>query len=105
LSRGQELVYSGSFSAEAGGKGVQCHQSYRLESRVFVLETPSQGSDVALLTSLKFQEARTREPGAAAGPEPWSVRLELARVDLQGKVASAAGAPLAVPLEGPATVE
>jgi len=106
LSRGQELVYSGSFSEEAGGKGVQCHQSYRLESRVFVLETPSQGSDVALLTALKLEEARPRGPGeATAGPESWSVRLELARVDLQGKVTSATAAPLAVPLEGPATVE
>ncbi|HEV3255989.1 MAG TPA: redoxin domain-containing protein [Gemmataceae bacterium] len=106
LSRGQELVYSGSFTEEFVAKGVQCHASYGLENRVFVLETQAQGVDVALFTVLKFQETRARVAGeATAGPQPWSVRLELAHVDLQGKVTAAAGAPLPVPLEGPATVE
>jgi len=105
LNRGQELVYSGSFSEQLVGKGVQCNRTYRLESRVFVLDTPPQGADVALLTALRLQDARAPGAPEVAAAEPGSVRLELAHVDLQGKVTAAAGGPLPVPLDGPATVE
>jgi peroxiredoxin len=102
LSRGQELVYRGSFSEEAISRGVQFSRTYRLESRVFVLETPSRGLDVALLTVLRL---RTPRPERGDEPEPNSVRLELVTVDLHGHVSSDPGVTLAVPLEGPATVE
>jgi hypothetical protein len=102
LSRGQELVYRGSYAEEAVGKGVQFNRSYRLESRVFVLDTPPRGIEAALQTVLKL-----RLPRAERGnePEPSSVRLELVHVDLQGRVTADPGVALAVPLDGPATVE
>jgi hypothetical protein len=102
LGRGQELVYRGSYAEEAIGRGVQFSRSYRLESRVFVLDTPPRGLDVALQTILKL-----RTPRAERGnePEPISVRLELAHVDLQGRITSPAGVALAVPWDGPATIE
>jgi peroxiredoxin len=102
LGRGQELVYRGSFAEEAVGKGVQFQRNYRLETRVFVLDTPPGGADVAFLTVLK---QRTASTGHDPGPEPSSVRLEVARADLQGRVTGAAGSTLLVPLDGPPTIE
>jgi hypothetical protein len=99
LSKGQELVYRGTYAEEALGNGVQFNRSYRLEGRVFVLDTLSRGLDVAFYTVLKqrHQGADEREPG--------SVRLEVGRVDLQGRVTGDPGVSLIVPLEGPATIE
>ena len=101
LSRGQELVYRGSFSEEALGHGAQFSRSYQLESRFFVINSTSQAHEIALYTAF-------RSPGANADNNadraPSSVRLELARVSMQGAV-SADGVSLAVPLDGPATVE
>jgi peroxiredoxin len=102
LGRGQELVYRGSFAEEAIGKGVQFQRNYRLESRVFVLDTPPSGADVAFLTVLK---QRTASSGRDPGPEPSSVRLEVAKADLQGRVTAAAASSLLVPLDGPPTIE
>jgi hypothetical protein len=102
LNRGQELVYRGSYAEEALGKGVHFSRSYRLESRVFVLETPPRGIDVALHTVLKL---RTPRADNSNEPEPSSVRLELAHVDLQGRVTADHGVALSVPLDGPASVE
>src|SRR5262249_36886489 len=70
------------------------------ESRVLVIDTSSRTNQVAFYTFF-----RSRNPGAdkSIEPEPSSVRIELARVSAQGAVMS--DAPLAVPLEGPATVE
>lgn len=102
LSRGQELVYRGSYAEEAVGKGVQFNRSYRLESRIFVLDTPPRGIEAALQTVLKLRTPRS-EPGNE--PAPSSVRLELVRVDLQGRITPDPGVVLSVPLDGPATVE
>jgi hypothetical protein len=102
LGRGQELVYKGSFAEESSHQGVQFSRSYRLDSRVFVLAVSPQESEVALYTVL-----RLRTPQLARGEEvePSSIRLELARVDLQGRMAGNPGVSLAVPLDGPATSE
>jgi peroxiredoxin len=102
LGRGQELVYRGSYAEEAVGQGVQFARSYRLESRIFVLERSPQGYQVALQTILKLRTSHSERGGE---PEPSSVRLELARVDLQGRMSADPSITLAVPLEGPATVE
>src|SRR5262249_26192482 len=102
LNRGQELVYHGSYAEEALGPGVQFQRSYRLESRVFVLEAAPKGAEVAFLTVLKQRGVR---PESTVDPEPSSVRLELARLDLQGAVKSEYGASLAAPLDGPPTIE
>jgi peroxiredoxin len=104
LSRGQELVYRGTFAEEAGTGRVQFSQSYRVETRVFVLDTPPRGASVAFLTVLKHHDPL---PPGPSRPEPASssVRLERAEVDLQGKILPAPGVSLAVPLDGPPTVE
>ena len=101
LSRAEEAVYRGSFSEEdASARGVQFSRSYRLECRAFVLDAPVRGLDVAFLTLL-----RGKPDPAANGQEPAaSVRLEVVQVDVHGRV-TAAGRSLAVPLEGPPTVE
>jgi hypothetical protein len=102
LSRGQELVYRGSYAEEAVGQGVQFNRSYRLESRIFVLDTRPHGIEAALQTILKL-----RLPPSERGPEPEpsSVRLDLVHVDLQGRLTADSGAVLTTPLDGPATVE
>ena len=105
LSKAQELVYRGAFTEEAAGGSVQFSRAFRVESRVFVLETPAQGADVAFLTTLKRRETGSGAPAVAAPPAPESVRLELAHVDPQGNVAANPGTSLAVPLEGPPTAE
>jgi peroxiredoxin len=100
LVRGQELVYSGSFTEEATGQNVQLQNSYRLESRLFVLDATPQGAEVALLTILKQRSARSR--GVDAGlPEICSVHLDLVRVDPQGRTVP----PATVLPEGPAASE
>jgi peroxiredoxin len=101
LGRGQELVYRGTFSEEAASSGVQFSRYYRIESRVFVLEALSRGLDVAFLTTLRGKAA----PGEPQEPSPASIRLEVAQVDLQGRVLPEGRRPLAVPLEGPPTAE
>src|SRR5207237_3303382 len=75
---------------------------YRLETRVFVLDTPPRGLDVAFYSILHM-----RAPGLehTAATEPSSVRLELARVSLQGHLTAAADVNLAIPLDGPSTLE
>lgn len=102
LNRGQELVYRGSFDEEVLGKGVQFKRGYRLENRVFVLDSPSGGLDVAFLTVFKLKSGQPVRGEEAA---PSSVRLELARVDLQGKVTTDPSVSLALPSQGPATLE
>lgn len=100
LGRGQELVYRGTCTEEALGKGVQFTRTYRLESRVFVLDTPSRGLDVALYTVLRHAARTEREAG-----DPSSVRLEFVHVNLQGRAAPEGGATLQLPLDGLATLE
>ncbi len=102
LNRGQELVYRGSFSEEAVGRGVQFNRTYRLENRVFILETLPRGPDVALYTVLRLRPTRSERGDE---PEPHSVRLELVQADLHGHLRPDPGVSLAVPLDGPATVE
>jgi peroxiredoxin len=102
LGRGQELVYTGTFTREDLGQGVQCKRSYHFETYVFVLDSLPQGCNVALLTILELQALR---PDQTNSPPPRSVRLELARIDPQGRVEATGKTPLLVPLEGPPTVE
>jgi peroxiredoxin len=100
VNRGQELVYSGRYMEESIGQGVRFNRIYDLESRVLVLDTPSDGSNVAFFTVLR-QQLRTDTAAAA----PTSVRLELAKVGSHGNIALQSGGSVAVPLEGPPTAE
>jgi peroxiredoxin len=100
LNRGQELVYRGTFTEEAGGGRVQFSRAARLESLVFVIDTQAAGAEAVFLTVFKPREPRGGPPAAAGESTPISVRLEKATVDLQGKVTPEAGVDAAVPLEG-----
>ena len=91
LSKAQELVYRGAFTEEAAGGSVQFSRAFRIESRVFVLDTPPQGADVAFLTILKKRETPSGAPAVVGPPPAESVRLELARVDSQGGVTAGPG--------------
>src|SRR5262249_44607872 len=103
LSRGEELVYSGSFQEETTGRGVQYSRSQQLDCRVFVLDATPQGTDIALFTIVRERHVR---PGSGAdAAAPISVRLEVARVNLQGRIFPVAGMAESVPLEGPASIE
>jgi peroxiredoxin len=102
LGRGQELVYRGSFSEETTSTGVQFNRAYRLECRLFVLDAATRDTTVALLTLLK---QRNPQPSPGLEPEPTSVRLELLRVDRQGRLTADPRVSLAVPLDGPPTLE
>jgi peroxiredoxin len=108
LQRSQELVYRGTFTEEARGGRVQFSRSYRLETRILVLDTPPNGSDVAVLSLLKHRFASGAD---AAPPAPnseaalVSARLERMHVDLQGKIAAGSKVNLLVPLDGPPTLE
>jgi peroxiredoxin len=107
LGRDQELVYRGTFTEEANGGRVQFSRAYRVETRFFVLDTPSRHAEVAVLTVLKPRDKRPESPTpAVSGESPVSsVRLEVVRVDLQGKVLGDPGVSLLAPLEGPPTIE
>lgn len=102
LTRGQELVYRGSFTEDALGAGVQFNRAYRLETRVFVLDLIANGSEVAFFTTWKQKPLR---PERGPEAEPSSVRLERAHMDLRGRVEPAGKAPLLASLEGPPTIE
>ncbi len=104
LSRSQELVYRGTFSEEARGGRVQFSRSYRIETRVFVLDTPPGGAEVALLTILKHRPG-SGEPPLSGDMPAASVRLERARVDLQGQLTAERGVDVLVPLDGAPTLE
>ncbi|MGH7174472.1 MAG: peroxiredoxin family protein [Gemmataceae bacterium] len=104
LSRGQELVYRGAYTEEGSGGRVQFSRSYRLETRILVLETPPQGADLAVLTLLKHRSA-TSLPAINSNVSPVSVRLERAHVDLQGKITADANVNFLVPLDRAPTLE
>jgi hypothetical protein len=115
LSRGLELVYRGTYVEEARGGHMQFNRTYRLETRIFVLETPPRGAEVVLLTVLRHQTPPVanppaeRDPHRSGTPLPTeaavsSARCERAFVDLQGRL-RADGVNLAVPLEGPPLLE
>ena len=104
LSRSQELVYRGTFTEEGLSGRVRFSRAYRIDTRIFVLDTPPKSAEVALLTVLKHRP-NSGEPPLNGDVAPTSVRLERARVDLQGKLVAEPGVDLLVPLEGAPTLE
>ena len=118
LGDAQELVYRGTFTETSFGN-VQFSRAYRLENRVFVLEVTPRGLDVAILTRLLDRPASGigafRPPGGVpkrslgtSGKDELSAsstRLERVLVDAQGRLTAESHASLAVPLEGPPTIE
>ena len=105
LNRAQEFLYRGTFFEESSSARVQFSRAYRLDTRVFVLDTPAHGTSIALLTTLHSRDPNVRVtvPSVAdAGPS--SVRLELATISSHGKVV-APSAVTGVPLQGVPTIE
>jgi peroxiredoxin len=102
LTRAQELVYRGSFDEQANGSEVQYSRSYRLRTVAFILDASPQGAEAAFLTILRPHHSRT---AAVDDATPTSVRLEVGRVHPQGRVTAHPASLLAVPVEGPPTVE
>src|SRR4051812_27830753 len=67
LAQAQELLYRGVFTEEAHQGGVQFARAYRMETRLFVLDSSSRGAQVALLTVVKAKDSRpAQEAGAGA---------------------------------------
>lgn len=108
LGKAQEFAYHGTYDEEGGVNRVRFSRSYRFDSRIFVLDTPPNGADVAFLTTLKPRDHRpgSAPPAGFSGESALSsARLELARVDLQGRVVPEPGVNLLVPLDTPPVVE
>jgi peroxiredoxin len=100
LGRAQEFVYRGTYEEKAAGTDLEFERKYSLRGVVFVLDATPRGAETAFLTVLR---PRNGAGGRLEEAAPSSARLEVARVDPQGRVS--ADAALAVPLEGPPTVE
>src|ERR1700730_6625794 len=86
LLTGMELVYSGTYTEEALGPNVNYQRRYRLDTNLFVLEAAAGRCDVALMTSLRLREP-SRDNTTSSKDQPTSVRLELAALDSQGRLA------------------
>jgi hypothetical protein len=95
LTRGQELIYRGTYSEATRHDGVPFKKTFDLEARVFVREAGPQGMEVAFCTILK--SPRSDAPG--------STRLELATVDPRGSVRLADGSRPPVYPDGPPVLE
>jgi peroxiredoxin len=104
LTRGQELVYRGTFTEQATGTQVQFNRDYRFETRFFVLETPPRGVNLAALTRLQVRVPAVTTPRVRDGVSS-AVRLERLRLDLSGRVLAEPGTSLAVPLDGAPSLE
>jgi hypothetical protein len=109
LPPGQELIYKGMFTEQATGRHMLLNRTYRLETRVFVLDVLPRKLDVAVLTLVKDESTPSR-PGErvamkASENEARSAHLERLSFDGQGRATPAKGVSLSVPLEGPPTLE
>lgn len=102
LGRAQEFVYRGSYEEKAAGTDLEFERKYALRGVAFVLDTSPRGAEAAFLTVLRPRNARGGRIEEAA---PSSARLEVVRIDPQGRVTGESGGPFAVPLEGPPTIE
>lgn len=107
LPRGQELVYTGTYLEEILAPNVKHQKMYRLETRLFVLDSAKQHNEVAIMTALTDMDGRPAPVGAGAksGPPPVSVRCELAHLDNQGRLRSLDNKAIELPVYGPATLE
>jgi hypothetical protein len=103
LSRGQEIAYQGKYVEEKLGEAARSTRVFQMDSRVFVLEAGNNGYEVAFYTVLRGDQVV--HASQIEGRAPVSVRLELARVDTQGKITPRPEVSMVVPLTGPPTAE
>ena len=101
LVPGLELVYSGTCHEESLQAGSPFQRAYRIENHVLILAGEAKTWDVAFMTALSV-----RETGDSGRYVPASVRLEIAKVDGQGRLKAATpGANLHPPVGLPPLLE
>src|SRR5579862_2152463 len=105
LARGQELIYSGSFTEEALSQGVQFQRAYDIKSTVLILDATAQKFDLAFLTVVTSKTGKLSPEFGKTAAAPASVRLEVVSMDRQGRLQPRVTGSLAPPIEGPPTVE
>jgi peroxiredoxin len=94
LEKSQELTWRGHFTEAILRPNVRAFRAYDVETRLFVWDVSPKGADVALFTSVKFK------PDIKTTPEPPAVvRLELARVEPDGRLRLLSAAALTQPAE------
>src|SRR5713226_8264399 len=74
LARGQELVYSGTFTEEWLGKRVQTQHIFRIDATVLVMDATKDGYELAFLTVVTAKDSK-KQPEPGSPPPPSSVRL------------------------------
>jgi hypothetical protein len=102
LGRAQEFVYRGTYEEKAAGSDLDFERKYNLRGVAFVLDATPRGAEAAFLTVLRPRNGRGARVEEAT---PTSARLEVVRVDPQGRLTGEPGASLLAPLEGPPTIE
>src|SRR5437016_1760608 len=86
LAPAQELVYKGTFAEQATGRHVLLNRTYRLETRVFVLDVLPRKLDVAVLTLVKDETAgRPGERVAMKASEKEARSAQLERLFFDGQ--------------------
>jgi hypothetical protein len=100
LGHAQEFVYRGTFEEKAAGSDLEFERKYLVRGALFVLDATPRGSEAAFLTALRLRNGGRLEEAA-----PSSARLEVVRIDPQGRISAGPGGSLAIPLEGPPTIE
>ena len=101
LSPGLELTYTGEYLEESLIPNAQHQRAYRLETNLLVLDAGVKDWPIAVMTTLSLQDGR--DPAKKDGPA--SVRLELGKIDMQGRAYDRNKKLLDVPLKGPPTLE
>ncbi|MFM7149335.1 MAG: peroxiredoxin family protein, partial [Gemmataceae bacterium] len=79
--------------------------TFRLENRIFTLDSKEKGTDLAVLTILQDRSTRTIETKSTKTPPPSSISLEKITVTPQGKIHSADLNTPQIPLDRPPTLE
>ncbi len=127
FARGDELVYRGDVVETSDRIDTRFVKKYRLDVRVFVLDSSADGCDCAVMTVLtpKADDAVTSAVAVVSGANPAgdgapAVRLDLVRVDSRGQATllipdgklpltfdakTTTAAPPLLPTDAPASVE
>jgi len=82
LIRGQELLYTGSYTEEFRKPKATISQRFQIENRILVLESGPTGAKIAILTILQSEKGKTNPDK----PDPRSVCLAIAHVDLKNRL-------------------
>jgi peroxiredoxin len=102
LAPGLELVYSGTYAEESLIPNAAYQKTYRVDTNVLVLETGVKDWQLAIMTALKLQDARLPNDKKDG---PSSVRLDLLRIDVEGRMRTTGKQLFHLPLKGPPTLE